>query len=40
MMSVREIAKDLSLTVSNVKIILMRTRERLKEHLEKAGITV
>ena len=40
MMSVREISKDLSLTSSNVKVILMRTRERLREHLEKAGITV
>lgn len=40
MMSVREIAKDTSLTLSNVKVNLMRTREKLKEHLEKAGITV
>ena len=40
MMSVREIAIETFLTVSNVKVSLMRMREQLKEHLEKAGITI
>ena len=40
MMTVREIAKDMSLTESNVKVTLMRARDGLRDHLEKAGITI
>lgn len=40
MMSVAEIARDMSLTVSNVKVTLMRARDSLRDHLEKAGITI
>jgi RNA polymerase sigma-70 factor (ECF subfamily) len=40
MMSVKEISLDMRITVSNVKVILMRTREKMKTHLEKAGISI
>lgn len=40
MLSVKEIAQNRSLTESNVKIILMRTRQKFKEYLTKEGITV
>lgn len=40
MMSVREIATDMKLSVSNVKVSLMRTREKFKAYLEKAGISI
>ena len=40
MMSIREIANDTSLTASNVKVILMRARDGLRVHLEKAGIKI
>ena len=40
MMTVREIAKDMYLTESNVKVTLMRVRDELRDHLEKAGITI
>ena len=40
MMSVKEISIDTSTSVSNVKVSLMRTREKLKAHLEKAGISI
>ena len=40
MMTVREIALDMKTTVSNVKVSLMRTREKFKAHLEKAGISI
>ena len=39
-MSVREIATDMRLSVSNVKVSLMRTREKFKAYLEKAGISI
>lgn len=37
MSSVKEIAEDYRLSESNVKVILMRTREKLKEHLIREG---
>lgn len=36
--SIREIAEDFDLRESNVKMILMRTREKLQEHLAKEEI--
>ena len=38
--SVREISEKLSISESNVKVILMRTRERFKKHLENEGIVI
>lgn len=38
--SVSEIAKDLRMSESKVKSMLMRTREKLKKHLEKEGFNV
>ena len=38
--SVKEIASDFSMTESNVKVILHRTRKKLKDHLEKEGIEI
>lgn len=38
--SISRIAKDLGLSESNVKVILMRTRGKFKEHLEKEGISI
>ena len=38
MSSVREIADDYEFTVSKVKMVLMRTRNELKELLEKEGL--
>ena len=40
MSSIKEIADGLSLSESNVKVILMRTRERFREHLENEGIII
>ncbi len=40
MSSVRDIAADLGITESKVKVILMRTRKKFKEHLEREGISV
>ena len=37
---VKHIAGDLGLSVSNVKVILMRTRKKFKEYLEGEGISV
>ncbi|MBE6639385.1 MAG: sigma-70 family RNA polymerase sigma factor [Ruminococcaceae bacterium] len=39
-LSVREIAKIRGMTESNVKITLMRTREKFKQYLQKEGYTV
>ncbi len=36
--SIEEIAKDYSLSESNVKVILLRTRNKLKQFLEKEGV--
>lgn len=36
--TVKEISHDTGLTVTNVKVNLMRTREKFKAYLEKAGI--
>lgn len=38
--SVKEISKELGLTESNVKVILLRTRQKLKDTLEKEGVTI
>lgn len=38
--SVREIAKNLGLSESNVKVILLRTRTQFKAYLEKEGIEI
>lgn len=40
MLTVKEIAKLKGVTESNVKVILLRTREKFKAHLEREGITV
>ena len=40
MSSIKEIADGLSISESNVKVILMRTRERFREHLENEGIVI
>ena len=40
MSSVKDIAKDYGMTESNVKVTLMRTRNRFKEYLEREGISV
>lgn len=39
-MSIEEIARDLSKNQGSVKMSLMRTRERLREFLEKEGIAI
>ena len=38
--SISDIAKDLGLSESNVKVMLMRTRRKFKDHLEKEGISI
>ena len=38
--SVKDIAKNRSLSESDVKVTLLRTRKKFKEYLEKEGITV
>lgn len=40
MMSVKEISIDMRMSVSNVKVSLMRTREKFKTHLERSGISI
>lgn len=40
MSSVKDIARDYGMTESNVKVTLMRTRNRFKEYLEKEGISI
>ena len=40
MSNISSIARDLGMSESNVKVTLMRTRGRLKEHLDKKGITI
>jgi len=40
MSSVKDIAKDYGMTESNVKVTLMRTRNRFKEYLEREGISI
>ena len=40
MMSIKEIAIDMRISVSNVKVSLMRTRTKFKTYLEKAGINI
>ena len=40
LMSIANIASGMGLSVSNVKVILMRTRKKFKEHLEKEGISI
>ena len=38
--SVKDIARDMSISQSNVKVILMRTRNSLQKHLKKEGIEI
>ncbi len=40
MMTLTQIANETGTSVSNVKVSLMRTREKLRTHLEKAGISL
>lgn len=40
LLSIKEISVDMRIKVSNVKVTLMRTREKFKAYLEKEGITV
>ena len=40
MQSVKQISRSMALTESNIKIILMRTRKSMKDHLEKEGIEI
>lgn len=40
MCSVRDIARDLGFSESKVKTTLLRTRDRLRQHLEKEGFSV
>lgn len=39
-LSVKEIAENRGMSESNVKITLMRTREKFKQYLQKEGVTV
>ena len=40
MLTVKQIAVEMNTSVSNVKVSLMRTREKFKAYLEKAGISL
>lgn len=40
MSNISGIARDFGMSESNVKVTLMRTRGKLKEHLDKKGITI
>ena len=40
MMTIKEISLDIRTSTSNIKVSLMRTREKFKAYLEKAGITL
>ena len=40
MSSIKDIARDYGMTESNVKVMLMRTRNRFKAYLEKEGISI
>lgn len=40
MCSVKDIAREMSMSQSAVKVALMRTRNKLREHLERAGISL
>ena len=40
MCGISDIARDMGFSESNVKVMLHRTRKRLKEHLEKRGISI
>ena len=40
MSSIKEIAADYGMTESKIKVMLMRTRQKFKEHLEREGISV
>ncbi len=39
-MPISQVAHEMGMTVSNVKVSLMRTREKFKTYLEKAGISI
>ena len=38
--SVKEIAEDMNMTESNIKVLLMRTRNKFRTHLENRGIMI
>ena len=40
MLTVKQISVEMNTSVSNVKVSLMRTREKFKAYLEKAGISL
>ena len=40
MMTIKEISIDMNISVSNVKVSLMRSRDKFKAYLEKAGINL
>ena len=40
MLPIKEISIDMGISVSNVKVSLMRTREKFKAYLESAGISI
>ena len=40
LLPIKEIAEGLSMSESNVKVTLMRTREKFREHLENEGIVI
>ena len=40
MMEIKEIARDIKTSTGYVKVNLMRTREKFKAYLEKAGISI
>lgn len=40
LLSIKEIAEGLGISESNVKVTLLRTREKMREYLEKEGIVI
>ena len=40
MLPIKQISVEMKTSVSNVKVSLMRTREKFKAYLEKAGISI
>ena len=40
MLPIKQISSEMKISVSNVKVTLMRTREKFKDYLEKAGISI
>ena len=40
MLPIKQISVEMKFSVSNIKVTLMRTREKFKDYLEKAGISI